>query len=143
MSEVFVSHSVEETERLGENVAKSAKRGDIFLLHGDLGAGKTHFVRGFARFFGVPEAEIHSPTYSIINEYPGNTPIFHMDLYRIKSERELFNIGVEDYLNRPGICVIEWPDRAPNLWPPESVNITISTTSETSRKIRISNPKIA
>ena len=107
----IISNSVEETEELGETLAKKLKDCTVLAFTGDLGAGKTAFVRGLARGLGIHE-RVTSPTFTIVNEYEGKRPLFHFDLYRINSADELFDIGWEDYLARGGICAVEWSERA-------------------------------
>ena len=108
----IISNSVEETERLGSELAASLPAGSIVAFTGDLGAGKTAFVRGMARGLGITE-RVTSPTFTIVNEYEGGSrPLFHFDLYRLGAADELFDIGWEDYLARGGICAVEWSERA-------------------------------
>lgn len=105
---VFLSHSPADTEALGERLAQALKPGDILALSGGLGAGKTAFTRGLARGLGYPGA-VSSPTFTIVNEYEGGRlSLFHFDLYRLSSPDELFDIGWEDYLDRGGVCCVEW-----------------------------------
>ena len=109
----IISNSVEETERLGSELAVQLPAGSIVAFTGDLGAGKTAFVRGMARGLGITE-RVTSPTFTIVNEYEGGIrPLFHFDLYRLGDADELFDIGWEDYLARGGICAVEWSERAP------------------------------
>ena len=109
----IVSNSVGETECLGEELAKNLPVGSIVAFTGDLGAGKTAFVRGMARGLNVDE-RVTSPTFTIVNEYESvDRPLFHFDLYRLGDADELFDIGWEDYLARGGICAVEWSERAP------------------------------
>ena len=96
----------------------------MLAFTGDLGAGKTAFVRGLARGLGIAE-RVTSPTFTIVNEYDGPTPLFHFDMYRLGSEDELFDIGWEDYLARPGICAVEWSEQIAGALPPEAVRVTI------------------
>lgn len=107
-----ISNSVEETERLGAELVTRLSPGSVVAFTGDLGAGKTAFVRGMARGLGIVE-RVTSPTFTIVNEYEGgNRPLFHFDLYRLESADDLFEIGWEDYLTRGGICAVEWSERA-------------------------------
>ncbi len=104
------SASEQETEAIGAELAQRLVPGTVVAFTGDLGAGKTAFVRGMARGLGVP-ARVTSPTFTIVNEYEGGRlPLFHFDLYRIGSEDELFDIGWEDFLRRGGICAVEWSE---------------------------------
>ena len=108
----YISNNVEETERIGAELACKLSAGSVVAFTGDLGAGKTAFVRGMARGLGVEE-RVTSPTFTIVNEYNnGKKPLFHFDLYRIYDADELFDIGWEDYLARGGICAVEWSERA-------------------------------
>ncbi|MBQ4062433.1 MAG: tRNA (adenosine(37)-N6)-threonylcarbamoyltransferase complex ATPase subunit type 1 TsaE [Christensenellaceae bacterium] len=104
----FFAKDVSETELIGERLGKVLKSDDVVFLTGELGAGKTAFTRGIARGMGITST-VKSPTFTIVREYEGR--LFHFDLYRIKSEEELFDIDFESYLSR-GTCVIEWPDAA-------------------------------
>lgn len=102
------THSEQETEALAQALARELKAGDVLALDGDLGAGKTAFTRGLARGLGYP-GRVQSPTFTVVNEYEGGRlPLFHFDLYRLTSPDELFDIGFEDYLDRGGVCCVEW-----------------------------------
>lgn len=104
------SASEQETEAIGAEIAERLLPGTVLAFTGDLGAGKTAFVRGMARGLGIP-ARVTSPTFTIVNEYEGGRlPLFHFDMYRISSEDELFDIGWEDFLRRGGICAVEWSE---------------------------------
>ena len=107
----YRTHSAAETEAVGEALAHSLTPGTVIAFTGDLGAGKTAFVRGLARGLGVTD-RVTSPTFTIVNEYEGGRlPLFHFDMYRLGSSEELFDIGWEDYLSRGGICAVEWSER--------------------------------
>ena len=117
----FVTHSADETEALGERLAKTLLGGEIIAFTGDLGAGKTAFTRGLARGLGIP-MRVTSPTYTIVNEYTGGRlPLFHFDMYRLGSSDELFDIGWEDYLNRGGVCAVEWSENVAEALPEDTV----------------------
>ena len=108
----YCSNSTQETEHLGECLARKLQPGDVVAYTGDLGAGKTAFTRGLARGLGISQ-QVTSPTFTIVNEYEGGRlPLFHFDLYRIGSPEELFDIGWEDYLSRGGVCAVEWSEHA-------------------------------
>ncbi len=108
----IMTNSPGETERLGEKLGRRLRAGDVLAYYGGLGAGKTALTRGVARGLDVSEA-VTSPTYTIVNEYlTGRLPLFHFDLYRLSSEEELFDIGWEDYLERGGVCCVEWSENA-------------------------------
>lgn len=112
-----ISHSAEETLAAGRACALSAKDGDVFALDGDLGAGKTHFVKGFARALGY-EDEVTSPTFTLVHEYPCRPwPLFHFDFYRLDSADEVLALDFDGYLARPGIVLVEWASKFPQVFP--------------------------
>ena len=126
----FVTHSADETEALGERLAGTLHGGEIIAFTGDLGAGKTAFTRGLARGLGIP-MRVTSPTYTIVNEYTGGRlPLFHFDMYRLGSSDELFDIGWEDYLQRGGVCAVEWSENVREALPPDAVTVTIARCPE-------------
>ncbi len=106
----FYTASAQETEQLGQRLGQQLNPGAVIAYSGDLGAGKTAFTRGLARGLGI-EDPITSPTYTIVNEYPGRIPLFHFDMYRLGSSEDLFDIGWEDYLTRGGVIAVEWSER--------------------------------
>ncbi len=122
-SEIIISESVEETWDIAERLAKKLPTGSLLALHGDLGSGKTCFVTGVAHALEINEP-ITSPTFTIINEYYGTKPLYHMDLYRISDPDELFSLGLESYFNSDGITVVEWSERAGDLLPENTIHIT-------------------
>jgi tRNA threonylcarbamoyladenosine biosynthesis protein TsaE len=133
----FISHSPAETEALGARFGQAAERGLVIALNGDLGAGKTQFVRGLARGLGTP-ARVHSPTFTLVNEYGGGRlNLFHLDLYRLETPEQVLSAGVEDYLTPDGVAVIEWAERIfTGAGPVAGVRqVTIEITGETERKI--------
>ena len=106
----YLSKSPEETEKIGEALARQLQPGTVLAYRGDLGAGKTAFTRGLARGLGIEEP-VTSPTYTIVNEYlSGRLPLFHFDMYRLRSADDLFDIGWDDYLERGGVCAVEWSE---------------------------------
>ena len=106
------SKSPAETEAIGQDLAARLSPGTVVAFTGDLGAGKTAFVRGMARGLGIPQ-RVTSPTFTIVNEYEGGRlPLFHFDMYRLHSADDLFDIGWEDFLRRGGICAVEWSEQA-------------------------------
>ena len=106
----FCTNSVQETENLGQRLAKALYPGAVIAYTGDLGAGKTAFTRGLAAGLGI-NTQVTSPTFTIVNEYEGGRlPLFHFDMYRLGSSDELFDIGWEDYLARGGVCAVEWSE---------------------------------
>ena len=125
----YLSHSTEETEALGAELARSLRPGDVIAYLGDLGAGKTAFTRGLARGLGCT-GRVTSPTFTIVNEYEGPIPLFHFDMYRLGDADELFDIGWEDYLARGGVCAVEWSERIPEEIPGDAIQITICRCPE-------------
>ena len=111
----IVSFSAEETARIGYNMGKAAKPGDIYCLSGTLGAGKTVFSQGFARGLGYT-GRVTSPTFTIMNTYEGGRlNLYHFDLYRLENETDLESIGYEEYFYSDGCCLVEWPERMPHM----------------------------
>ncbi|NLM11578.1 MAG: tRNA (adenosine(37)-N6)-threonylcarbamoyltransferase complex ATPase subunit type 1 TsaE [Clostridiaceae bacterium] len=134
---VVISESEQDTVKLGEKVAKQLKKGDVVALSGDLGTGKTAFVKGLAQGFGIDEY-ITSPTFTLVQSYKGpGFNLHHFDVYRISDEEELFEIGFEEYLYEGDICVIEWADLIQNLIPPRSVWINFERLEDGENKRRI------
>ena len=122
----LITRSPEETEKLGAALAEKLLPGTVIAYRGDLGAGKTAFTRGLARGLGCRE-QVTSPTYTIVNEYlGGRMPLFHFDMYRLSSADDLFDIGWEDYLERGGVCAVEWSEQVAEALPPEAVRVTIA-----------------
>lgn len=133
----FISHSPAETESLGERWGREAQRGLVMALSGDLGAGKTALVRGFARGLGVT-TRVHSPTFTLVNEYGGGRlKLFHLDLYRLETTGQILGAGLEEYLQPDGVAVIEWAERLPNdEWRMAKVRrVTIEILGELERRI--------
>ena len=131
-----ITNSPAETEALGEKLAKILQPGTVIAYTGDLGAGKTAFTRGLARGLGYAEP-VTSPTYTIVNEYlGGRLPLFHFDMYRLSSSDDLWDIGWEDYLDRGGICAVEWSENVDDAME-DAIYITIEKTGEGSRRITI------
>lgn len=116
----------EETIALGEKLGASLQPGDILLLEGDLGAGKTTLTQGLAKGLGVTEF-VNSPTFVIINEYfTGRLPLYHMDLYRVEEEAQLYDLGVEEYFYGNGVCVVEWPEIARAFLPEDFAQLSLA-----------------
>ncbi len=132
------TNSVEETIAAAEKFAASLHPGDTVLYTGEMGAGKTHFTKGIARHFGIAEG-VASPTFAIVNEYPGTVDVFHFDLFRISTFDDLYATGFFDYLDRGGIICVEWSENVPGLAGDlESVwCVDIAKTGENSRRITI------
>ena len=124
------------TEQLGQQLASLLRSGDVVALYGELGAGKTCLVRGLAKGLGLEEGLVASPSFSLINEYPGPVSLFHMDCYRLHLEEEIEELGLEEYMDGPGITAIEWAERISRL-PDNRLDISIRITGPTTRLIRI------
>ncbi len=121
----YTSNSENETIKIAQEIAKSLKSGDVVALHGDLGAGKTAFVKGIAEFFGANEA-VNSPTFTIVNEYNGELDIYHFDAYRLENVCADECDWIDDYLFGDGVCVIEWAENIEAILPEEHLKIRIS-----------------
>ena len=139
----FITNSPQETEALGQKLGQTLPAGTVIAYRGDLGAGKTAFTRGLARGLGIQDP-VTSPTYTIVNEYlGGRIPLFHFDMYRLHSADDLFDIGWDDYLERQGICAVEWSENVEEALENPLV-VTICKTGEESRKITLEGgPQIA
>ncbi len=132
----FITNSPEETEKVGAALAKVLTAGTVLAYEGDLGAGKTAFTRGLARGLGCGEP-VTSPTYTIVNEYlSGRLPLFHFDMYRLKSAEDLWDIGWDDYLERGGVCAVEWSENVAEAME-DAIRIKIEKLGEDSRRITI------
>ena len=132
----FFTHSPAETEKIGEALGNILPAGTVIAYRGDLGAGKTAFTRGLARGLGYKEP-VTSPTYTIVNEYlGGRLPLFHFDMYRLASAEDLWDIGWEDYLDRNGVCAVEWSENVEEALE-GAVSVTIERLGENDRRISI------
>lgn len=135
MTEILTA-SEQETSAAGEGLGASLQAGAVLLLYGDLGAGKTAFVRGLARGLGAPGDDVTSPTFTIVQEYPGRVTLYHVDLYRLE-EREVDDLGLEELVLGKGVVAIEWAER----WrgrPDDAIEVHIEDGGEDARRIRIS-----
>ena len=122
MKSEYTSNSPEETQEIASELAKETAGRAVVALHGELGTGKTCFVHGIARELQIKKT-ITSPTFTVINEYTGKHPLYHMDLYRITNPDELISLGLDDYFDFDGITVIEWAERAGSLLPKNTIHI--------------------
>ena len=130
-NEIFKTETPEETQVLGEKLGKTLKQGDVIALIGDLGTGKTCLTQGIARGVGIaPDEIVSSPSYILINEYSGTIPIYHIDLYRLENSEEIAELGLSEYVEGDGICIIEWAERMVDALPDHSIKIHI-TLAET------------
>ena len=130
----YLSHSPEETEHIGDMLGRRLRPGTVVAYRGGLGMGKTAFTRGLARGLGCA-GRVTSPTFTIVNEYDGATPLFHFDMYRLGSSDELFDIGWEDYLTRGGVCAVEWSERVDDAMPADTLWVDIARGTDESDRI--------
>ena len=137
----FITTTPAETEAVGAALAAKLSPGAVIAYRGDLGAGKTAFTRGLARGLGIQDP-VTSPTYTIVNEYlGGKLPLFHFDMYRLRSADDLFDIGWDDYLERGGICAVEWSENVEEALE-DPITVTIEKRSETERCITITGGNV-
>lgn len=138
----YYSLSEEETAALGRTLARRLSGGELVLLTGDLGLGKTVFARGLAAGLGVAEEDVRSPSYTLIQEYTGGRcPVFHVDLYRLDDEEDLQSIGVEEILAGGGVVIVEWGERLPGHLRRDAVEVVFHDIGEGSRRIELRAPR--
>ena len=137
----FITTSESETEALGAKLAASLPGGSVVAMYGDLGAGKTAFVRGMARGMGL-QVRVSSPTFTIVNEYLGDRGLIHFDMYRLSGADELFDIGWEDYLARGAVCAVEWSENVEDAFFGDEIRVRIEKLSDTGRKITIEGAQL-
>jgi len=133
---VITTNCENETIREGEKLGRTLKPGAVVALYGELGAGKTAFTKGIAAGLDIG-MNVTSPTFTIVNEYPAEIPLFHFDMYRLESEAELFDIGWDDYLDRGGICVVEWSEKVPGIFAADTISVRFTKTGDNTRRIEI------
>jgi len=139
---VYESESVADTEQVAGDLARTLTGGECVALYGDLGAGKTQFVRGLARGLGANPRGVSSPTYVLLNVYPGGRlTLFHLDAYRVHGPDDFEAIGFAELLEEGGVVAVEWPSRVADLLPAETIRVGIEPTSETTRRITIADPR--
>lgn len=133
-----ISHSEEETQALARDFAQDLQPGDILLFEGDLGAGKTSFIQGLALGLGVPETVMtHSPTFTLVNQYPGRVKLVHIDLYRIDHPQQLLELGIEEFMEGDCVLAVEWASKAPDYWPASAIRVALKSLGSHSREIVI------
>ncbi len=130
----YISHSVSDTEALGQALAQKLRPNTVVACRGGLGMGKTALTRGIARGLGY-SGRVTSPTFTIVNEYLGKTPLFHFDMYRLDSSDALFDIGWEDYLDRGGVCVVEWSENVADALPRDAVVVSFARGTDDNERI--------
>ncbi len=133
-----ITNSPAETRRVAAALARRLQPPAVIALFGGIGAGKTCFVQGLAAGLGLRQP-VTSPTFVIINEYPGPAPLYHMDLYRLPAAEDALQAGIEEYFDRPGITVIEWAERAESLLPPNAIRVRLECAGPRRRRIRITS----
>ena len=136
----YISKSEADTVKIGKTLAESLEPGAVVAMYGDLGSGKTAMVRGMAQGLGL-DARVSSPTFTIVNEYLGEIPLFHFDMYRLGGADELFEIGWEDYIQRGGICAVEWSENVEEAFYSDTIRVYFEKLDDTTRRIRIEFPE--
>ena len=131
------STSPDETVALGRRLADALQPGDVLALYGDLGAGKTHLVKGLCAGLGVSAASVSSPTFTLVNEYDGELPVYHIDAYRIERPEEFFELGYETYFFGDGVCLVEWPERVEALVPDHALRLRLTHLGGDRRRIEV------
>ncbi|MFC1962820.1 tRNA (adenosine(37)-N6)-threonylcarbamoyltransferase complex ATPase subunit type 1 TsaE [Chloroflexota bacterium] len=135
-SATMLSRSPSQTQKLGESLGEAAQPGDIYLLVGDLGAGKTCLAQGIARGLGIRE-HVSSPSFVLMKEHQGRLPMYHIDLYRLERQAEMLDLGLESYFSGSGLCVVEWAEKLGRLTPEEYLLISISYQGDKERLITL------
>lgn len=133
---MLLSESTIRTKLVGEMIGRAAEAGDVVLFTGNLGAGKTTMSQGIAFGLGI-EADVTSPTFTLMQIYHGDLTLYHLDVYRLKSEEEALDIGLEEVLYGDGLCLMEWAEQFPNLWPEDYLLVRIERLGESERRIEL------
>ena len=133
------TRSADETVRLGSFLGGKAQPGWVIGLSGDLGAGKTTFTKGFADGAGADAGAVTSPTFTFLHVYPGRFPVYHLDLYRLESEAQVRDLGVDEFIGGDGAALVEWFENVPVLLPPSRLEIRITVTGRDERKIAVTS----
>lgn len=136
---VFDSQSVGDTKDIAYQIASGLKKGDIICLYGDLGSGKTTFVKGLTKRLKIEEDVVNSPTFVLMNVYEGKLPVYHFDLYRLEDIGEIAAIGYEEFLYGDGVAVVEWADRLKTMKPKEFLSVELKHKGEDKRQIVLSS----
>lgn len=135
---IIESHGAAETRRLGRLIGQFLKPGSLVALAGELGSGKTQFIKGLARGLGVDRRYyVSSPSFVLVNEYPGRIPLYHLDLYRLSEREDLEEIGLEEYLYGKGVTAVEWAEKATLFLPPQYIWVDIKWAGPNTRKLII------
>ena len=143
MEKVIIVNSLKDTREFSKEFAKEIKNGDVILLNGEIGAGKTTFTKFLLENLGV-KSIVSSPTFTLLNEYEGEFPIYHFDMYRISTPEELYELGFEDFLNsknspyvKTGLTIVEWGENVKEILPKDAIVVNIEKLGENSRKFKI------
>lgn len=137
-----VTNSAQQTRILGERLGRVLRPGQVVALLGELGTGKTQLVKGICRALGIEESAVTSPTFTIINEYDADPRVFHLDLYRVETFDEAMALGIEEYLDSDGICLIEWPELVESLLPADTIAVRLTHRDGDRRAIECSIPNV-
>ena len=133
----LISHNPTQTHQYGLQLGSMVRSGDVILLYGNLGAGKTHFTQGIAEGLGIMGA-VRSPTFTLVNEYQdGRLPLYHIDLYRLDGDRDIASIGLDEYFDEEGIVVVEWPEKGEAWLPADALHIHITYLSDKTRALQL------
>lgn len=138
---VYISKSENETQELGRRLAEGLAEGSVVAMYGELGAGKTAFVRGMAQGLGL-DCRVSSPTFTIVNEYLGPRQLIHFDMYRLSGSEELFEIGWEDYLARGAVCAVEWSENVQDAFFGDEIRVKLKKLGDNEREISIEGAEI-
>ena len=138
---VYISKSENETQELGRRLAERLPDGSVVAMYGELGAGKTAFVRGMAQGLGL-DCRVSSPTFTIVNEYLGPRQLIHFDMYRLSGSEELFEIGWEDYLARGAVCAVEWSENVQDAFFGDEIRVKLKKLGDNEREISIEGAEI-
>ena len=137
----YITNTPQETEDLGAKLSSHLKAGDVVALYGGLGMGKTAFVRGMAAGLGLDCTQVSSPTFALVNDYGGNPPLVHFDMYRINSWEDLYSTGFVEYLDAGAVLAVEWSENIENALPEQAIRVTFSRISDNQRQIDM-NPTL-
>jgi len=127
-----ISHSVAQTQRLGARLGELLQGGELLLLDGEMGTGKTVFTQGIAQGLNIDDT-VNSPTFTLLKEYQGRLPLYHFDLYRLDDPDEVLALGFDEYFYGQGVCVVEWAYKAEAIWPAEHLRVRLKVISDTKR----------
>ena len=143
MKKLYLANSLQDTQKIAKEISNLVNNGDVILLNGEIGAGKTTFTKFLLEFLGVTSV-VSSPTFTLLNEYNGIYPVYHFDMYRITDESELYELGFEDYINSKnspfvttGLTIVEWGENVKNIIPKEKIIINIKKIDENSREFEL------